>query len=57
MIDIRDGEGKAGVPLLLDIQFVDIDTCEPIPKLMADSWFPLSNYQLSNGEIFTDTVS
>jgi len=36
--DIREGEGKTGVPLLLDIQFVDIDTCEPIPKLMADIW-------------------
>lgn len=31
-------EGQAGVPLHLDLQFVDINTCEPIPELITDIW-------------------
>lgn len=31
-------EGQAGAPLHLDLQFVDINTCEPIPELITDVW-------------------
>lgn len=36
--DIRKGEGERGVPLLLDLQFVDFDTCEPVTNAMIDLW-------------------
>lgn len=31
-------EGQAGVPLHLEMQFVDINTCEPVPNILADIW-------------------
>lgn len=31
-------EGQAGVPIIFDAQFVDVDTCEPITDLYADIW-------------------
>lgn len=31
-------EGQAGAPLHLDMQFVDINTCEPVPSLITDVW-------------------
>ncbi|KAL3490281.1 Intradiol ring-cleavage dioxygenase [Aspergillus germanicus] len=34
--DIRDGE--AGVPIIMDGQFIDIETCEPIVDLYWDVW-------------------
>ncbi|KAI1855796.1 hypothetical protein JX265_012241 [Neoarthrinium moseri] len=34
--DITDGE--TGVPLHLDLQFVDVNTFEPVPDLMVDIW-------------------
>lgn len=34
--DIRDGQ--AGVPIILDGQFIDINTCEPIKDLYWDVW-------------------
>ncbi|KAJ5719265.1 aromatic compound dioxygenase [Penicillium malachiteum] len=34
--DIR--EGQAGVPIIFDAQFVDVDTCEPIEDLYFDIW-------------------
>ncbi|KAJ5103918.1 hypothetical protein N7532_004447 [Penicillium argentinense] len=34
--DIRDGE--PGVPLILDGQFIDIETCEPVQDLYWDVW-------------------
>lgn len=34
--DIRDGE--PGIPIILDGQFIDINTCEPIKDLYWDVW-------------------
>ena len=34
--DISDGE--PGIPLILDAQFVDVETCEPIESLYFDLW-------------------
>ncbi|KAI0126145.1 Intradiol ring-cleavage dioxygenase [Xylariales sp. AK1849] len=31
-------EGQTGVPLHLDIQFVDMNTCEAVPLIAADVW-------------------
>jgi protocatechuate 3,4-dioxygenase beta subunit len=31
-------ETQIGVPMHLDMQFVDISTCKPIPQLMIDIW-------------------
>ncbi|KAL4889535.1 Intradiol ring-cleavage dioxygenase [Aspergillus ambiguus] len=31
-------EDQPGVPVTLEFQFVDVETCEPIPKLFADIW-------------------
>ncbi|KAI1632741.1 Intradiol ring-cleavage dioxygenase [Biscogniauxia mediterranea] len=34
--DITDGQ--AGIPLHLDLQFLDINTCEAIPDILIDIW-------------------
>lgn len=34
--DISDG--KTGVDLLLDFQFIDVNTCIPVPQAMVDIW-------------------
>lgn len=31
-------EGQAGVPMHLEMQFVDMNTCEPVSELLADVW-------------------
>ncbi|KAL1868365.1 hypothetical protein Plec18167_008290 [Paecilomyces lecythidis] len=31
-------EGQQGVPLHLEMQFVDVNTCEPVPDLLIDIW-------------------
>jgi protocatechuate 3,4-dioxygenase beta subunit len=31
-------ENQAGVPLTVDIQIIDINTCAPIPRIMLDFW-------------------
>ncbi|KAL1891480.1 hypothetical protein Sste5346_007571 [Sporothrix stenoceras] len=31
-------EDQAGVPVHLDIQFIDITTCQPVPNLLVDVW-------------------
>lgn len=31
-------EGQAGVDLYLEVQYVDIETCEPVPDLYVDVW-------------------
>ncbi|KAH9896332.1 Intradiol ring-cleavage dioxygenase [Xylariomycetidae sp. FL2044] len=31
-------DDEPGVPLHLDLQFVDINTCEPIPSMLIDIW-------------------
>ncbi|KAH8657750.1 Intradiol ring-cleavage dioxygenase [Xylariales sp. PMI_506] len=31
-------EGQAGVPMHIDIQFVDMNTCLPVPSIAADVW-------------------
>lgn len=31
-------DGQSGVPSHLDIQFVDINTCEPVADLLIDAW-------------------
>jgi protocatechuate 3,4-dioxygenase beta subunit len=34
--DIR--EGQAGVPFILDIGVLDVETCEPLPDVLVDIW-------------------
>ncbi len=34
--DVTDGE--EGVPLAVDIQIVDMETCEPIPNVYLEIW-------------------
>ncbi|KAK6075511.1 hypothetical protein SCUP515_05944 [Seiridium cupressi] len=34
--DIREGE--AGVPFILDIGVLDVETCEPLPDVLVDIW-------------------
>lgn len=31
-------ENQQGVPLFLDVQFVDTSTCEPVPAVLVDFW-------------------
>jgi protocatechuate 3,4-dioxygenase beta subunit len=31
-------EDQAGIPVHLDLQFIDINTCEPIPNMLVDIW-------------------
>ncbi|KAI1737315.1 Intradiol ring-cleavage dioxygenase [Xylaria scruposa] len=31
-------EGQAGIPVHLDLQFVDISTCAPVPNMLVDLW-------------------
>lgn len=31
-------EGQAGVPMHLEMQFIDTNTCEPVPQLLIDIW-------------------
>ncbi|EJC97740.1 aromatic compound dioxygenase [Fomitiporia mediterranea MF3/22] len=31
-------QGQAGVPLELNVDFFDIDTCEPVPRVWVDGW-------------------
>lgn len=31
-------EGQAGVPMHIELQFVDMTTCEPAPAVLADVW-------------------
>lgn len=31
-------EDQAGVPLYLDIQLIDVNTCEPVPEIYTDFW-------------------
>lgn len=31
-------EGQAGVPLYLEVQYIDITTCEPVPEVYVDIW-------------------
>jgi protocatechuate 3,4-dioxygenase beta subunit len=31
-------ENQVGVPIHLDIQFIDMNTCEPVPSMLVDIW-------------------
>lgn len=31
-------EDQAGVPLYLDVQLIDVNTCEPVPEIYTDFW-------------------
>ncbi|KAH8115934.1 aromatic compound dioxygenase [Phellopilus nigrolimitatus] len=31
-------QSQPGVPLEIDVEFIDIDTCEPVPKVWVDAW-------------------
>lgn len=31
-------EDQAGVPLFMDIQLIDTNTCEPLPNIYTDIW-------------------
>ncbi|GME37095.1 GPI anchored cell wall protein [Neofusicoccum parvum] len=48
-------EGQEGVPLHLDLQFIDVNTCEPVPGLFIDIWAAnatgvYSGIDVSNGQ-------
>lgn len=59
-------EDQPGVPLTLDVQIVDVDTCEPVPGIWLDFWqanatgvysgvvgtleYPEANMSLPNGD-------
>ncbi|OTA99825.1 hypothetical protein M426DRAFT_16056 [Hypoxylon sp. CI-4A] len=32
-------EGQAGIPMLLDIGVMDLETCEPLPDVLVDIWY------------------
>jgi len=34
-------EGQAGIPLHLDIQVIDVETCKPIPNTFIEMWSEL----------------
>jgi protocatechuate 3,4-dioxygenase beta subunit len=31
-------EGEPGIPLYLEVQYLDIETCEPVPDIYVDIW-------------------
>lgn len=31
-------EGEPGIPLYLEVQYIDITTCEPVPEVYVDIW-------------------
>lgn len=35
-VDITDGE--PGVPLYIDTQVIDVETCEPVPDIYLEIW-------------------
>ena len=36
--DVRETAIQQGVDLVLDVQVIDVATCEPVPDLMVDLW-------------------
>lgn len=36
--DVREASHQQGIDLLLDIQVIDVATCQPVPNLMIDLW-------------------
>lgn len=38
MIRSDVSEDQEGVPLFMDIQLVDSNTCEPVPEIFMDIW-------------------
>lgn len=37
--DVREAYHQQGIDLLLDVQAIDVATCEPVPNLMIDLWY------------------
>ena len=31
-------EGESGIPIYLDVQVVDVDTCQTVPNIYIDLW-------------------
>jgi len=31
-------DGQPGVPLTLDVQIIDVNTCEPVPQIYLETW-------------------
>ncbi|KEP49609.1 dioxygenase [Rhizoctonia solani 123E] len=59
-------EGQAGVPLTVEVDFIDIETCEAVPNLWVDAWHcnstgyysgyvSMTGAALSGGESATST--
>ena len=38
MIRSDVSENQEGIPLFMDIQLVDSNTCEPVPEIFMDIW-------------------
>ncbi|CAE6460651.1 unnamed protein product [Rhizoctonia solani] len=38
MVRHNISEGQAGVPLTVEVDFIDIETCEAVPNLWVDAW-------------------
>ncbi|KAI1091560.1 aromatic compound dioxygenase [Rostrohypoxylon terebratum] len=53
LIRVDVTEKQPGVPLHLDIQFIDLNTCEPVPKMLIDIWHTNATGSYS-GVIITD---
>jgi len=37
--DVREIDHEQGVDLILDLQVIDVSTCEPVPDIMIDLWY------------------
>ncbi|EKD12207.1 uncharacterized protein L3040_000325 [Drepanopeziza brunnea f. sp. 'multigermtubi'] len=37
--DVRETDHENGVDLILDVQVIDVATCEPLPSIMLDLWY------------------
>ncbi|ELU40895.1 dioxygenase domain-containing protein [Rhizoctonia solani AG-1 IA] len=38
MVRQNISEGQAGVPLTVEVDFIDVETCEAVPNLWVDAW-------------------
>ena len=46
-------EDQQGVPLYMDFQLIDTNTCEPLPNIYTDIWY--CNATVSNCTCFIDS--
>ncbi|PWY75626.1 extracellular dioxygenase [Aspergillus eucalypticola CBS 122712] len=49
-------EDQAGVPLFMDIQLIDTNTCEPLPNIYTDIWHCNATIRTSPSSLFISGV-